>query len=163
LREVVHVGERVPAGTTGFADLVRGRFDAPTYRPDPDDVYVIGYTSGTTGTPKGAMLTHRTVRNGSRMNAISHRMPLAGVCAFTGSLSLAAPACGIVVPHLLLGGTTVLLGDWDAELLVDTIERERTTHVFLPSPVIQDFTALATERLAAVRSLASVLHSGSLA
>jgi long-chain acyl-CoA synthetase len=49
--------------TLTFADLVTGQGRPPVTRVsiDPDDVAVLQYTGGTTGAPKGAMLTHRSI------------------------------------------------------------------------------------------------------
>jgi long-chain acyl-CoA synthetase len=50
-------------GTQAMADLL-GRAaaaDLPRVRMDPDDIAVLQYTGGTTGTPKGAMLTHANI------------------------------------------------------------------------------------------------------
>jgi long-chain acyl-CoA synthetase len=49
--------------TLALTDLISGRAQTPLPRVDiaPDDLAVLQYTGGTTGTPKGAMLTHANI------------------------------------------------------------------------------------------------------
>lgn len=86
------------------------------------------YTSGTTGRPKGAVLTHFNLLMNT-LNMIvgmgiqdDDRRGLSGLPLFhTGGLN------GIL-PYLLLGGTSVILpsGQFDAEQVVDMREAERS-------------------------------------
>jgi fatty-acyl-CoA synthase len=53
-------------GTDSWARFIEGGRDVPAVQVGPDDVANIQYTSGTTGSPKGVLLTHRNVVNNGR-------------------------------------------------------------------------------------------------
>ncbi len=75
LKNVVYIGPRDKTpGMFSFADMVKigeslsdAELDARMASLSPDDVINMQYTSGTTGFPKGVMLTHSNVINNARM------------------------------------------------------------------------------------------------
>jgi len=118
-------------GADSFADAIR-RDARPSPAPvAPDDVAVLLYTSGTTGFPKGAM--------------ISHRNTLFNVASCRATLGYAENDAGlIVVPlfhvtglhsqlvaHLACGGTVVLQRDYETRRMLEKISRHRVTCLFL--------------------------------
>jgi fatty-acyl-CoA synthase len=143
--------------------LVTGGAPRRPPAPDPDALYVLGYTSGTTGPPKGAMLTHRSVLAIARSNTIAYRLPLGGAAALTGSMSFVSTVPAHILTHLYTGGTNVLMGRWDVEDLLAVVAEERATFTYLPGPLIGDFCAVARDRPADWASLQSILHSASRA
>lgn len=73
LRVVIRMGHERTPGMLNFDDVLclggpaqRLRLDAITRSLDPDDPINIQFTSGTTGSPKGATLTHRNIINNAR-------------------------------------------------------------------------------------------------
>lgn len=142
--------------------IATGR-DTPPTPPAPDDVLVIGYTSGTTGRPKGAMLTHASIEHVGLTNALSCRYRQASTHVFAMSLSFTATVPAHVLPHLYVGGTTILHSQWDSEALVECIERRGGDFAIVPSPALREVTALLEQRPGAAASLGSVLHSASKA
>ena len=162
LRLVAVGGAEGPEALDYESLVERGSTGAPP-APAPTDPYIIGYTSGTTGRPKGAILTHRSVLALARLNAVSYRLPLFSVAALTGSMSFVATVPAHVITHLYLGGTLVIMGRWDVESLIATIEAERATFTYIPSPLIGEFAEAAAREERRWSSLESVLHSASRA
>lgn len=160
---VATYGTRQVLGAVPFEELVARADPAALPVLDEEDLYIVAYTSGTTGFPKGAMLTHRSVKNLARMNAMSYHLPIASVAAYTGSMSFTATVCAFGMSHLYVGGTVNLLGRWDARRAVDLVIRTSSNFVYVPTPGIDDFCTAISERPDALDSLTTVFHSASKA
>lgn len=133
-------GERGVGGLTGVGSDTPGGpggFRPPTMAglPGDDDPVLMVYTSGTTGRPKGALLTHRNLF----WNAINDVLAL-GLTWNDTSLSILplmhVGGIGLfTLPTLLCGGTVVMPRSFDPEETLALIARERVT-VMLGVPAI---------------------------
>jgi acyl-CoA synthetase (AMP-forming)/AMP-acid ligase II len=160
LRLLVTTGRERVVGArdwAGFRDA--GSADQVDPGPVAEDVAVIAYTSGTTGFPKGAELTHRSIRALGLTNIFTNRYVMQSVQIFPLSLSFGAGIPAHVLPHLLVGGTSYIMGKWDSERLVDAIDRHRANFTILPSPPIVEFCEVVESRGTELASLVGVLHS----
>ena len=117
-----------------------------------DDLFNIMYTSGTTGLPKGIMHTHFVRSMYCTLMGAAFRMTQesrtlhAGAIVFNGAFVT-------MMPTFYLGGTYILLRQFDPEATIAAIERERVTHVMLvPAQIV---ALLASPRFDPAR-LASV-------
>jgi acyl-CoA synthetase (AMP-forming)/AMP-acid ligase II len=150
-------------GSVSLNDLVAKGGISPPPSPAEDDLFIIGYTSGTTGFPKGAMITHRSLRAIGRMNSVSYRLPLFSVGAYRGSMSFVATIGAFLMSHLHVGGTILMLHESDPDFMLDTIERYAATYTSIPSPLVRSFAEACRRRPQSFASLQSVLHGASKA
>jgi acyl-CoA synthetase (AMP-forming)/AMP-acid ligase II len=163
LTEVTIVGPDGSAAAHTFFELIAAGTAEPLPPRPAGELYMIGYTSGTTGRPKGAMLTQGSVAALARMNAQSYRLVPGSIAAMTGSMSFVAVVPSHIYSHFSVAGTVCFLGKWTVDSLLDSVELLQATFTYLPSPVLAEFAQKAADRPTAWASLVTVLHSASKA
>ncbi|MFC5815302.1 long-chain-fatty-acid--CoA ligase [Nonomuraea harbinensis] len=121
------------AGAERYEEAVAGATPSGASGPaDLGAVALIMYTSGTTGLPKGAMLTYENLL-GQTITLLQTLRPAADeICVVTSPMFHIA-AVGVIVPNLIFGYTTVITptGAFDPEAFLDLVESERVTNAFL--------------------------------
>ena len=118
--ELILLGQHVPESALAEAEA----------RFDNNDVVMMQYTSGTTGFPKGVMLTHRNILNngfyigeGQRLGA-EDRVTLPVPFFHCFGCVLGVMAC------LTHRSTMIIVEDFDAGLVLQAIHKERATAVY---------------------------------
>lgn len=91
--------------------------DDPGHHGAPDEVILLLYTSGTTGLPKGVMLTNEgmSFMSADSVNLVAMPMFHIGGCGYGSST-------------MMVGGHTVLMREVNPAVAVDLIARHRVTH-----------------------------------
>jgi fatty-acyl-CoA synthase len=124
-----------------WKDAVSANLAPLTHEAGPSDLAVLPYTSGTTGLPKGCMLTHSNLMStcvgGANWAQTSSEMVVLGVLPM---FHLTGMQSNMNIP-LHMGGTTVLMTRWDRDTAAELIQRHRVTGVTGITTMIVDFLA----------------------
>ncbi|WP_216694558.1 fatty-acid--CoA ligase FadD5 [Dietzia psychralcaliphila] len=150
---IVIGGESGTAAQTTYADALaeEGEAHPPVDVPE-DSTALIMYTSGTTGRPKGAMLSYENLTAQSLTCIRVFRLFDEEGRALCAAPMFHIAALGSIAPSLQLGGVTVVhpLQAFDPSALLDTLEAEQITSVFL---VPVQWQAVCAEQKARPRTL----------
>jgi fatty-acyl-CoA synthase len=97
---------------------------------DPDDTAILLYTSGTTGRPKAARLSHANLTWNALNVLVDVDLARDEVCLLSAPLFHAAALGMTCLPVLLKGGTLVLEGSFDADRTLALVPAEGVTIMF---------------------------------
>jgi len=137
LTTLVCLGEAaVPGvpGATGLSAWLDGVSDEPWEAAAAGEVAIIAGTGGTTGRPKGVMLTERNIETMSGFTLMGY--PFKGRPVYLALPPLTHAAGVLCFPVLALGGEVVIMPSPDLGEFLRLIETHRVTHAFLPPTLI---------------------------
>jgi len=123
-----------PAGATPF-DLWIGSEGAEPWQAEPvDDIVMLVGTGGTTGRPKGVILTGHNIETMSALTLMSY--PFGPRPRYLALAPLTHAAGVLCFPVMTLGGQIVIMPKPDLTEFLALIERHHITHTFLPPTLI---------------------------
>ncbi|HKE26135.1 MAG TPA: AMP-binding protein [Bryobacteraceae bacterium] len=133
--DLAGVVEQVFAPGSRWNELTECQDPPPDVRMSPQDLAAMPYSSGTTGKPKGVMLTHGNICANieqfvalagiGREDVVVNMFPLYHVGGLNGVLNTV----------LAVGGTIVLMRRFDLEGWLTLIEKHCGTYIIIPPPV----------------------------
>ena len=137
-REALH--ERV-SGTIAWETLLKSApLPASHPRPETDDVAIIQYTSGTTGTPKGAVLTHRNLlANAAQAQAWVPSIQRGKGCVVYAVLPM-FHAYGLTLCltfAMSMGARLVLFPRFDPDMVLTVTKKHPATFLPLVPPIAE--------------------------
>lgn len=128
--------------------------------PRPADLAVLAYTSGTTGSPKGVMLSHANLLWATLACAAARGDNAEGVGASISPLTHTPVLVSHLLCRVLLGATTVLLERFDLPAVLDAVERFGVTDLPLIGGMTFDVVAMGEVPATVQRTVRKVSVGG---
>jgi fatty-acyl-CoA synthase len=152
-----------PVDTTGWTSLgdlrVRSQGAQPVAAAG-DDVHRLMYTSGTTGRPKGVMLTHANLAWKNLAHIVEFGFTSADLGLACGPLYHVGALDLTTTSLIAAGATTIVHRAFDAAAVVDEVECSRVTAVWLAPAMVNAIMSLPDIEQRDLSSIRVVINGG---
>jgi fatty-acyl-CoA synthase len=147
-------------GWTTLADLRSTSSRAERVPAAADDIHRLMYTSGTTGRPKGVMITHANLTWKNLAHLIEFGFTSTDLGLACGPLYHVGALDLTTTSLIAAGATTIIHRSFDASDVVDELERSRVTTVWLAPAMVNAIMALPDIEQRDLSSVRVVINGG---
>lgn len=131
VEQFIYTDEDVPNGSLDFYKILeKSNGTAPDVQVTEDDTYIMMYTSGTTGRPKGVIHKHRDMIHHNFLMIECMKLNKNDIGFSVAPLNHTAELHTSFLPRVMVGATTIIMHHFEAEKVLRTIEEEKVTHIF---------------------------------
>ena len=157
------IAPAAPAGWTTLAELRAGTTAPPPPPParrQPDDVHRLMYTSGTTGRPKGVMITHANLAWKNLAHLVEFGFTADDLGLACGPLYHVGALDLTTTSLVAAGAATIIHRAFDAAAVVDELERSRVTAVWLAPAMVNAIMSLPDVERRDLSSVRLIINGG---
>jgi acyl-CoA synthetase (AMP-forming)/AMP-acid ligase II len=154
------VADSAPAGWTSLADLRLAGEPVPRVAVGGDEVHRLMYTSGTTGRPKGVMLTHANLAWKNLAHLVEFGFTATDLGLACGPLYHVGALDLTTTSLVAAGAPTIIHRVFDATAVVNQIEQSRVTTVWLAPAMVNAIMALPDIERRDLSSVRLVINGG---
>jgi len=147
-------------GWTTLADLRSADVQAEHVAVAAEDIHRLMYTSGTTGRPKGVMITHANLAWKNLAHIVEFGFTSADLGLACGPLYHVGALDLTTTSLIAAGATTIIHRSFDAPAVVDELERSRVTTVWLAPAMVNAIMALPGIEQRDLSSVRVVINGG---
>jgi acyl-CoA synthetase (AMP-forming)/AMP-acid ligase II len=159
--QVASLEHRIAMDEKCFAAfMAKGRDEAPDVPLDVDDPLGMTFTGGTTGSPKGVLVTHRARYTTAVTCGVEFGLDERDVCVVATPMFHAAGLFVWFQPAIMLGCTCIVLPGWNVERFIALVERHAATATLLVPTQLADLVAHPAFSAERLRTLRNVNYAG---
>ena len=147
-------------GWTTLAELRRGADAPPRTLTEQDDVHRLMYTSGTTGRPKGVMITHANLAWKNLAHIVEFGFTSSDLGLACGPLYHVGALDLTTTSLIAAGATSIIHRTFDAGAVVDELDRSRVTAVWLAPAMVNAIMALPDIERRDLSSVRVIINGG---
>ena len=163
LQHVIVIGKPALKGWISFEDFIADQSPMPcNIEIAETDPYAMTFTGGTTGLPKGAMVSHRARYVSCYTTAIEHGVTEADIVSMVTPFYHAMGSLVWMPTAMFVGATAVIVTGWDADTFVDQTAKHGITCTFMVPVQLRQILSDEHFNADKLRSLTNIACGGAI-